>query len=100
MNQLEAPRWSVNKDMDSNEVTDVIRIPGKEWQETQFYNIDNCRNVSVPGYFDVCMEHRSFLVDIFTYLSCIIYAYSSPHRTSTVSGYCTICGEGIICAKL
>jgi hypothetical protein len=72
MNQLEASRWSVNKDMDSNEVTDVIRIPGKEWQETQFYNIDNCRNVSVPGYFDVCMS-----IDRFSLISLLIYAVLS-----------------------
>ena len=93
MNQLKSSRWFVNKDMDSNdEVTDVIRIPGKEWQETQFYNIDNYRNVSVPGYCDVCREHRSFLVDIFTYLACIIH--------TNWAGQCTICGGGIIGARI
>jgi hypothetical protein len=80
-------------------VSDVIRIPGKEWQETQFYNIDNYRNVSIPGYCDICKEHRSFLVDIFTYLDCIIYAYF-PHTDSLVSGQCTICGDGIISARI
>ena len=100
MNQLESSRWSVGKDRTSNdEVSDVIRIPGKEWQETQFYNIDNYRNVSIPGYCDICKEHRSFLVDIFTYLNCIIYAHF-PHTDSSVSGQCTICSEGFIGAHI
>ncbi|MFL6455916.1 MAG: hypothetical protein ACJ71G_02980, partial [Nitrososphaeraceae archaeon] len=100
MNQLGSSRWSVGKDTTPNdEISDVIRIPGKEWQETQFYNIDNYRNVSIPGYCDICREHRSFLVDIFTYLAYIIYAYF-PHTESSVSGQCTICGEGIISAPI
>jgi hypothetical protein len=100
MNQLEPSRWSVNKDIHSNEeVSDVIKIPGKEWQETQFYNIDNYRHVSIPGYCDICKEHRSFLVDIFTYLACIIYTYF-PHTDSSVSGQCTICGNGIISTRV
>jgi hypothetical protein len=96
MNQLGSPRFSVNKGEYSNEdVSDVIRIPGKEWQETQFYNVDNCRNVSIPCYSDICIEHRSFLVDIHSYLACIIYTYF-PHTDSSISGQCTICDDGII----
>jgi hypothetical protein len=100
MNQLGSSRWSVGKDTTPNdEISDVIRIPWKEWQETQFYNIDNYRNVSIPGYCNICIEHRSFVVDIFTYLACIIYAYFQ-HTASSVSGQCTICGEGIISAPI
>jgi hypothetical protein len=100
MNKLESSRWSVIKDTTSNEeVSDVIRIPGKEWQETQFYNIDNYRNVSIPGYCDICREHRSFLVDIYSYLACVIHAYF-PHTDSSVAGLCTICGDGIISARI
>jgi hypothetical protein len=54
--------WSVNKDITSTDgVSDVIRIPGKDWQEIQFYNIDNYRNVSIPGYCDICREIDHFL---------------------------------------
>jgi hypothetical protein len=100
MNQLGSPRFSVNKDISSNEeVSDIIRIPGKEWQETQFYNIDNYSNVSIPGYCDICREHRSFIVDIYSYLACILYTYF-PHTDSSVSGQCTICSNGIISARV
>lgn len=64
MNQLGSPRFSVNKGEYSNEdVSDVIRMPGKEWQETQFYN--------------------SIIAGIFQFHAILIYAYNIDHFLST-----------------
>jgi hypothetical protein len=65
MNQLESSRWSVSKDTASNqndEISNIIRIPGKEWQETQFYNID--------------------IIKTFQFQDIVIYARNTDHFSS------------------
>jgi hypothetical protein len=102
--ELKAKQLGLSRQTANNEAYDdlynIIRIPGKEWQITQFCNIGDYSKVSIPGYCDVCKEHRSFLVDIFDYLNCVNLKYNSPYRYQVVSGDCTICSQGSISAQV
>jgi hypothetical protein len=79
--------------INENEMSNIVRIPGKEWQMTQLFNIDNYLDVSIPGYCNNCKEHRSTQIVIFTYLNSIIYIHRPLSQVSTVSGRCGICSE-------
>jgi hypothetical protein len=83
-----------------NDLYNIIRVPGKEWEITQFCNIGDYRRVSIPGYCEICKEHRSFLVDIFTYLNCILSIHTSAEGYSIASGECTICSQGLVSAPV
>ena len=86
--------------INENEMSNIVRIPGKEWQMTQLFNIDNYLDVSIPGYCNNCKEHRSTQIVIFTYLNSIIYIHRPLSQVSTVSGRCGICSEGWITARV
>lgn len=86
--------------INDNEISSITRIPGKEWQMTQFFNIDNYLDVSIPGYCNKCKEHRSIQIGIFAYLDSIIYAHRPLSQVSTVSSRCGICSEGWIIARV
>ena len=45
--------------INENEMSNIVRIPGKLWHMTQLFNIDNYLDVSIPGYCNNCKEHRS-----------------------------------------
>jgi hypothetical protein len=97
--QLGLARQTANNEP-YDDLYNFIRIPGKEWQITQFCNIGDYSKVSIPGYCDVCKEHRSFLVDIFTYLNCVNNKYNYPQLYPVISGDCTICSQGLISAQV
>jgi hypothetical protein len=97
--QLGLSKQTGNKES-QNDLYNIIRIPGKEWEITQFCNIGDYSTVSIPGYCDVCKEHRSFLIDIFTYLHCVLSTHTSAEGYSIASGECTICNQVSISAHV
>jgi hypothetical protein len=86
--------------IDDNEISSIIKIPGKEWQMTQLFNIDNYLDVSIPGYCNNCKEHRSIQVEIFAYLNSIIYAHRPQSQALTLSDKCNNCSKGWIIARV
>lgn len=98
--QLGLSRETGDNNEPYNDLYNIVRIPGKEWQITQFYNIGDYSKVSIPGYCDICKEHRSFLVDIFIYLNCIQSSHTPPSGYSVVSGECTKCSQGMVSAQI
>lgn len=86
--------------IDENGLSNIVRIPGKEWQMTQIFNIDNYLDVSIPGYCNNCKEHRSIHVDIFAYLNSIIYAHYPGSQALTLSGKCNNCSKDWITVRV
>jgi hypothetical protein len=79
--------------------SNIITIPGKEWQILRFNNIHDYSKVAVPGFCDVCKSESSFLVDIFRYFDFIIAAHR-PYPSKLVSGKCTKCGNYPACGDV
>lgn len=86
--------------IDENGLSNIVRMPGKEWQMTQIFNSDYYLDVSIPGYCKNCKQHRSIQIDIFAYLNSIVYAHRPNSQLLTVSGKCNNCGNDWIGARV
>lgn len=86
--------------IDENGLSNIVRIPSKEWQMTQIFNSDYYLDVSIPGYCKNCKQHRSIQIDIFAYLNSIVYAHRPNSQLLTVSGKCNNCGNDWIGARV
>jgi hypothetical protein len=86
--------------IDENGLSNIVRIPGKEWQMTQIFNSDNYLDGSIPGYCNNCKQHRSIQIDIFAYLNSIVYTHRPNSQLLTVSGKCNNCDKDWIGARV
>lgn len=72
--------------------SDIVAIPGKDWQLMRHENIHDELIVTIPGYCNECKSDRPFLFKTENYLEHLILAHRAD-PVDTIGGDCTVCGN-------